>query len=693
MVRVQHKFTFYVLTLLAAAALVWIFAQGCLQSEGDGQICVSLFDPLVQKFRYVVMNLGEVPRWWYNKQFPWYLGFVGMIGLLSFVRGKVRPAIFWALAALPVLGEWYSLNGEKNYALILHLSGLALIAFFWFFSRKNDEYEDSVQPIRYFDILLFLGLILVLLCFRFYALNRIPAAWDTEVCIYRLYASSFNRWWQHESGFAPQASTGISWFMINRLLGNFDEPDLYYLYHRMVGCFLSALKVAVLFLFLRTYFGRFAAFFGASILAFGPAEDWWARVPNFHHWPGLITVLVIWATINAMEKKTWKSFIFLSLLSVTTRWVYPSGMFMVGVPITFFGSLLIFQWSQWKQHFWKISVLLVGVAIWAEWLSVCRALYLGRWEALPPILIPSHSAMPGGLLSKLHQIFILNGAELFSNLFYKQVVSTHWTVLLTPQPWRAMPSVVGILVILAVARMIGQRRDKIMWIMVIALSLGALPGITSSVADRRIGAMFVVLIIIAAREAAWLASYMQRVTGAHFVRFLKVCVPLVLGGYLATLGGAFFFFTTRGVPRQVAIGKVFQQNIKDNYLLIDLTGQLRCDLFHAVYREIRARDCKAGFVGSKYDGEFTPLKLIENPRFDKTEWWYAEKDVTEMHQCADWPTRSWQGATFIITEAHEASQWIEKLQQRFPNGQLERIKVSYLPYEEEEVVVFTTALR
>ncbi len=692
MVKSQKRLAFYILALLVPSALVWLFATACSSSEAEGQLCLSSLDPLIQKLRYVLSRLGDLPRWWYNKQFPWYCGFVGMVALLSFLRRKFRPGIFWTLAVLPVLGEWSSLIGETRYATIFHLSGLALIALFWFFSRAIDDYEDYVPPLQYVELVFFFVLILALLCLRFFALNRIPAGWDTELCIFRLYAFSFNRWWQHESGWAPQTSTGLSWLMINRLLGHSDEPNVYYLYHRFVGCFLSVLKVTVLFLFLRTHFGRFAAFFGASILAFGPPEDWWARVPNFHHWPGLLTVLILWATLNAAEKRTWRSFIFLSLFTVTTRWVYPSGMFMVAVPITFFGSLLLFQWSQWKSHLWKMCFLLVGVAIWVEWLSVCRALYMGRWEALPPIIIPSHSEMAGGLLSKLHQIFIVNGADLFSNLFYKQVISTHWTTALTPQPWKSMPSVVGILVILAVARMIGQRRDKITWLLIIALFFGALPGITSSVADRRIGAMFVILIIMAAREAAWVARFMERTTGVYFVRFLQVSIPIVLGAYLATLSGAFLFFTTRGVPRQVALGKIFQQNIRDNYLLIDLTGQLRCDLFHAVYREIRARDCKAGFVGSKYDGEFTPLKLIENPHFDKSEWWYAEKDVTEMSKCSDWPTRSWEGATYIITETRDAPQWVEKLQQRFPNGQLERLKVSYLPYEEEEVIVFRAAL-
>lgn len=688
----QKNYAYYALVLFVPIGLVWLFSQACLESEAAGQLCLGWFEPLIQPLKRVLNALGDHPKFLYNNQMPYYCGFVAAVALLALVRKQLRPSIFWALTVLPLVGEWSSLIAEKNYAIIFHLSGLFLIALFWYFSRQIDDYEDRVVPLRYWEAAIFLSLISALLCLRFYALNRIPAGWDTELCIFRTLSSSFDRLWQHESGWAPQTSTGLSWLIFNRILGHFDEPDLYYLIHRMVGCLFSIIKVIVLFLFLRTFFGRFAAFFGASILAFGPPEDWWARVPNFHHWPGILTVLVIWATINAMNKRTWGSFLFLSLLSATTRWVYPSGMFMVCVPLTFFGSLLVFQWSQWRPHLWKISTLLIGILIWAEWLSVCRALYLGRWEMLPPLFIPSHSEMPGGIFAKLYQIFILNVGDLFSNLFFKQISSTHWTVLMTPAPWRAMPSIVGLLVILAMSRMIGQRRDKLTWLFVICLFFAALPGITSAVADRRVGAIFVVLIIIAAREAAWVAHFMQRTTGVYVVRTLQVLSPIVLGVYFTALSGAFLFFLTQGIPRQVAVGRVFQQHVQDNYLLVDLTGQLKCDNFQALQRQLVASNCKSGFVGSRYDGEFMPSKLIQNPHFDKNEWWYSEKGLTKLSECVDWPTRSWEGATFIITETRDAESYVAQLQQRFPDGELQRVSISYMPYQSEEVIVFKTKL-
>jgi hypothetical protein len=300
--------------------------------------------------------------------------------------------------------------------------------------------------------------------------------------------------------------------------------------------------------------------------------------------------------------------------------------------------------------------------------------------------------MNGSLIDKLHHIFIENGADFFTEIFFKQISPSHWTTALTPQPWKVMPSVVGVLALLSLARFLGERRDRITWLILIALFFGALPGITSSMAERRIGAVFVLFIILAAREAAWLARFMERSAGRYFVSTLRVVTPVVIGAYLATLSGAYFFFTTRGIPRQQAIGKVFQDNVRDNYLLIDLTGQLGCDLFHAVHRQIKASDCKVSFVSSKYAGEFSALQLIENPHFDKNEWWYSEKGVTDLGVCTDWPTRKWQGATFFITETKEANQWVEMLKQRFPNGKLEEVKVSYIPYHEEKVIVFTTPL-
>jgi hypothetical protein len=691
-VKSQRTYLYYALALLIPIVLVRLFSLSCLQSEAAGELCVSWMQPFIQSLLPLHQRLGDHPKFLYNSQFPWYGGSLVLLGGLAFARRQFRSSVFWFLAVLPVLGEWASLIGEPRYALIFHLSGLFLISLFWLLSRGIDTRADEVPRLRYWEIGVFSVLAFFVTSLRFYALNRIPWNWDTELCNFRLFASSFPHIWGHESGWAPQTSTGFSYLIINRLIGHFDEPDLYYLYHRMVGCLLSLLKVSVLFLFLRLHVGRFAAFFGASILSFGPPEDWWARVPNFHHWPGILTVLVVWASINAMERKTWSSFILLSLLSATTRFVYPSGMFMVGVPLTFFGSLLLFRWSEWKSHTGKIAVLLVGVVIWVEWLSVCRALLLGRWEALPPLFIPSHSDMPGGIFNKVWHIVVENGADLFSNLYYKQVISTHWTVALTPAPWKSMPSVVAILSVVAAARMIGQRRDAISWLLLISLAFCALPGISSSVADRRIGCMFVLLIIIASREAAWLANFMRRTTGDGPVRVLEISTPIALGAYLALLSSLILFSNPPGIPRQVAIGKVFQNHIKDDWLLVDLSGQMQCDTFMSVSRTLKERDCRAAFTSAKFEGEHQALKMIEQPRFDKREWWYADPRLSELSKCVDWPTRAWKGVTYVITNTPEAATYVAKLRERYPQGEMRTVPASYLAHESEPVIVFEVAL-
>lgn len=686
------KTPYIIVVLLLAIVGSWFFSEACLRSEAAGVLCLSEATPFVEMLRPFFPIFGTTPRTLYAQEIQWAVACIGLVSLVSFIRRRFRAGFFWLFATLPVLGEGYALASNLTMTLVCHLSAVTLLILFWFASKTEDKQPSEPSSYRAWELGAFAVLILGLFFMRFYALNRIPAGWDTETCIYRNVVATWHRIWAHEAGWHPQASCGLTWLIMNKFLGHYDEPDLYYLLHRFLGSFLSVLKVGILFLFLRSQFGRFPAFLGAAILAFGPPEEWWSRAPNYHHFPGLVTVLIVWTTIRAMQNPTWPNFLFLSAISALSRFVYPSGMFMVLVPISFFGSLLVFQWSQWKGHFFKISSLLFGISFWMIWLSIMQSTFYGNWRWVPPVVVPSHSELPPSLWEKFHHIVVVNGADLLSALFYTQVNKTHWTFPQTSQPWRSVTSVVVVLVILAIARMIGRRRDKISWLLIIASGIAALPGVTSSVADRRIGSIFVLLIILAAREAGWLFDYMKGTMSSAVVRPLQVLLPIALGGYLAVNSATNFFFTTPGVPRQVALGKVFRENVRENELLIDLTGQLNCDLFYSVGREMATRGCGAGFVSSYYQGDFQPTLLIENPRFDPANWWYS---ATEFKRCTDWPTRKWRGATFMITETGNkttTAKWIELLQQRFPQGTLELREVSYMPYQKEPLYIFRTAL-
>lgn len=688
-----RKIPYILVVLLLAILGSWLFTESCLRSEAAGVLCLSEATPFVEKLRPLFPIFGTTPRQLYIQEITWAVAFFGFVAFVSLLRRRFRAAFFWLIVTLPIIGEGYALQSNLNLTLLCHLSAVALLILFWFASRTEDaKVAVESSPYRGWELGAFTFLIVGLLFLRFYGLNRIPAGWDTETCIYRSIVGTWQRIWAHEAGWHPQASCGLTWLVMNKLLGHYDEPDIYYLIHRFLGCFLSVLKVSVLFLFLRSQFGRFPAFFGAALLAFGPPEEWWARVPNYHHFPGLVTVLIVWTTIRAMQSPTWGNFLFLSAVSAVSRFVYPSGLFMVMVPISFFGSLLVFQWSQWKPHFWKISSLLLGISVWMIWFSFAHSTFEGHWRWMPPLVVPSHSELPPSLFAKFRHIVVENGSDLLSALFYTQVNKTHWTFPQTPQPWRSVPSVVAILTILAIARMIGRRRDKISWLLMITAFFAAFPGLTTSVADRRIGCIFVILIIVAAREAGWLFDYMRGTMSAAVVRPLQVIVPIAVGGYLAAASATNFFFTTPGVPRQVALGKVFRENVRANELLIDLTGQLNCDLFYSISREMRTHGCNAGFVSSNYKGEFQPTLLIENPRFDPSNWWYG---ATDFSQCTDWPTRQWKGVTFMITDTGSkdtTAKWLDLLKQRFPQGTLELKEVSYMPYSKEPLYIYRTAL-
>jgi hypothetical protein len=106
---------------------------------------------------------------------------------------------------------------------------------------------------------------------------------------------------------------------------------------------------------------------------------------------------------------------------------------------------------------------------------------------------------------------------------------------------------------------------------------------------------------------------------------------------------------------------------------------------------LKERNCRAAFTSAKYEGEYQALKMIEHPRFDKREWWYADPRLSELSKCVDWPTRSWKGVTYIITNSSESEKYVAKLRERYPQGEQRTVMASYLPHEAEPVIIFEVA--
>ena len=680
----QDRMVVFVLISLVAVVIYAISLVSCVSADSTGQTCfawgASIIQFVIPYSRWI--DLRET----YTREFTWMGCFVAAVALSAFVRRKYTLGLFWMLVPIAFAAEWAALMSKEGLALVLHGCAATTLSTFWVFARRlRDDVSEDNRPIKMWELFAFLALFIPFIFMRFYALNRIPAGWDTETCFFRFVTETWDGVWRHDVGLCPSTTYGTIWLALSHLLGNFDEPVTYYLEQRYLGVGISVVKLVVFFFFLRTCFGRFSAYLGSILLAFGPPEDWWSRQVGYHHLPGLVVTGVMWATIAAMRNPCWRNFLLISLFTACCRFIYPSGMFMAFAPLSFFVLLLTFQWSTWRTHKWKIASLAIGVLFWLGWMSLIHGLFTGEWILKPPFSVPSNYVLPTTIWQKLSRMLVENGADFITGVFLHQVHATHWTFALTPVPGRSVTSAAIILTILGISRYLSRPRDILGLFLLVGLFWSAVPSLATSVADRRLAATFLVMIIIASREGALLLALLSRAIGHHVTAAVAIVVPVLVGGGLAWIGAIRLFTMAQGLPRQVGVGQEFRHEVKDDTLIVDLVGQLQCDWFYSVYRDLKAQGCKTGFVSAQYQNGISVDELIQSPRIDPSNWTYSR---TELARCLDWPDRRWARVSYVMTDDPRVDGWVTRLRTRFPHGTTEVRVVDLLAHHSEKVTIF-----
>jgi len=662
-------FSLYAIAFLLVGGLFYAFTASCLNSQFDGIACLEPLRQYMDPITLAFERFRVFPFEYYQPVLGAALGLMLLASLISLVCGKRRLALILFLPVLPTVAEGAILLKHVTLGVSLHFVGFFFLCMVFLRSPRAGTEPPSPQQWRLAEAAGFLVFALLLTVFRFYLLNRIPAGWDTEVCPDRHYFfRSFSDLMHHEAGWSPQTSLGFFWLGMNFLLGHLDEPDNYYLYLRILGTGLSILKFTLLFCCVRSLFGVFPAFLSIALLGFGPPEDWWSREPNYHHIPGIMAILILWVSARAVEKRRWRDFMLLAILSGLSRFLYPSGLFLAFIPLSYFGLLTIFRWNEWKRHLFKVSFLSLGIVFWYLWRSIGRWYQYGTWSVLPPFEVPSHSALPPGFLDKLYVIFIRNGVDLFTALFVHQVHSTHWTVALTLDPMRSVTSIAVVLGVIALARIFMGRSGQIGLLLLVCIAWTVMPGLTTEIADRRIGASFAVLIVLAAREAGYLAE-LCRENGGRFASWLiKVLLPVSATVCLGWIGANQRFRTTEAEPHQVTRGQLFRESLQDGALAVYLTGENICESFYGVYRELKERDCKVGWEQPEYEGKFNIKKAIEDPQLNTGSWVYT---MTDLSSCVGRLPQKWNRVIYMMNESQDTPQQLEQLRARYPNGKYE----------------------
>ncbi len=638
----------------------------CSRADARGVGCMQFLQPAIDRmivwFRYPRDNSLR----FYREIFSGIGIALAVVLLWSLLRRRITSARLCLMVFVALAGEYLILQRQSEVGIVVTMVAPLLIALLsWGLPTMDDERVLHTSSMKLHELLGIVVLGALLLGTQFFSLNRLPFGWDTEFCPFRyLYWQDWSGLLLHEAGYHPQTSLGLAWHALMKSIGNVDEPDKYHIYIRYLSSAVALLKFIALFFFMRWLSGSFAAFLSVALLGFGPPENWWSRETNIHQLPGLMAIPLLWAWIAAWQKPTWLRFTILAIAIASMRLVYPSGMFLAFGPLFFFLLLLVFQPRQWLRQAHRMIPMLAGIAFWLTWRSIARWLHTGRWEFIHPLEVPGRYA-PRSLETQISDMFS-NMSDAFLSTFVYQVNPSHWTFALTLAPERCTTSIALVLSLLMFGRIVRWRANAIDLLLIISLGLSFAPGLLSEVAARRTGVSFLVLIVIAAREAQYLTSLLQRDGNRIIAWVTRLVLPAVASVYLMWVSSSIHFTGRGGEPHQVTRGRMMREEIQDDALIVYLSGFTNCDTFYSFYRDLKARECRTGYLAPEYEGSSDIQTLIDAPAVQPRNWVYER---TGMKRCLDeHMSKQWKKIVYLVSDTGHQEELSQKLRARYPNA-------------------------
>ena len=306
---------------------------------------------------------------------------MGLIALCSLYSGQFSLWSFFYITAVVVstLGEWFAFRGQALQVRDLQLAAcfIGLIAFILLSRRRDGSLEKGwiepgarmAKPTVY-EVIGVFAIFFLIVCTRFYALNRLPAVWDHEACPHRAIAASWRLIVEQELGHHGQSSSGLSWVAIHHLFSRVTDPLFFYLDERFVGVAISLVNCLVVYMFLRFVRGPFAAVLGLIVYGFGPLDLDWSRLPSLHHLPVTAGLLSTWATFAAFSARSWRSFVAVAILIVVCKYVYPSAKLLGLAPALGAMGVLLWQRGSWFGHKRKLLFVILGLFLFATIRSI-----------------------------------------------------------------------------------------------------------------------------------------------------------------------------------------------------------------------------------------------------------------------------------------------------------------------------------
>ena len=660
---------------------MWLRGE-CLNAEAAGAACLApvatLIIPIV-KFGTWILN-------YHYNYFIYELGLAAFGVLIVILTLLFRRSVSWwgtfyiIALVLTGVGEFYALKRQQDLVLYCDLAAalVALIGFALMRVKSPEiisqgwlETKRGVARVRVLEVVAVITILAATVVSRFYDLNRNPSGWDAEACPHRIIAASWQEILKQEIGQAVQQSSGLSWTALHKLFTRVDHHNLFYLDERLLGVGISLLCSLAMFFFVRSIRGPFAGVLALVLYSFGPLDLGWSRLPVMHHIPVLLGILMAWATFKALSSRSWISFLSLAALIFLSKFVYPSGKLIWFGPVAAFFSVLIFERKAWRGHLPKLTLLLVGLALFLTARSGVYWLVQGDFKLMPPFENPYQSGLVVSQLERAKQLFS-EGLLFFYELFYFPASMTHWTIHTTFMPARSISSFCVVFLILAFSRLLFLFKKPEALVFMGMIVGGLIPGMATGLADRRIAVSLVLCLVLAVLEFSWFIDTFVGKASKAVAQTLKYVVLLTVTACLVIVQTQTFFSGPVGRPSQVEAGDSVRQYVKESTVIVYLADEGRCEMFYSLYDIMKQSGGTIAFANAD-DSALRAKDQIEHPTPIVDYWFYTLSELAPQIEKIR-QTRYWQRYLFVFQPTPERNEWIALIKAKYPNGKERRFE-------------------
>jgi 4-amino-4-deoxy-L-arabinose transferase-like glycosyltransferase len=370
-----------------------------------------------------------------------------------------------------------------------------------------------------------LGLTLLGLLLRGYALTEHPAAFDSEMTSVMLGSYT---------GF------GIDYYMKTELLGTgaglFHVLTHYVLYRlfgasiftiRLAAVFWGVLAIPLLYCLARRIAGRGAAIVATVLFIAAPEQLFWSRSENTHFAPVAVLALVTaHLGLSMQERFAPGAVLAVALWMPFSRYSYTPSFVLFTLPLLLAAHAAAFVRGAWQRLRYAAPILLGGLLLWVFSLSVVEFSLQPQhgWRFINPATIKGEvawrhairkSAGPLEVLRTQGLRVVRNAGHVLAGMTYHAKYSTHWYVRYIVGPDRNTMISAGLAVLcaLGIGYLLGQVQERRAALLLLWIAIALLPGCMSDEPEaRRISVVFPALPIVAgifvvasarlAREAA-----------------------------------------------------------------------------------------------------------------------------------------------------------------------------------------------